>query len=400
MHERSSRVALVTDGEQRAALAVARSLGASGMRVIVASTRARCLAGASRHASRCVAVPSALDAPSKFVAAIEDIVRVERVDLLIPVTDASVLAILGAAGNRLGSTSVPFVGVDAFRRISDKETVLRVAKQIGIAVPEQHSLQSAGDVASADLGGLHYPLVIKPARSVAEHGDVRLKLAVSHAADPAELARRVAEYPADGFPLLLQQRIVGPGVGVFVLVWDGKLVASIGHRRIRENPPFGGVSAYRESIIPSQELLSQSCRLLSEFDWRGVAMVEFKLDARTGVPYLMEVNGRFWGSLQLAIDAGVDFPVLLARAALDGVVTPAGPGRAGVRSRWEWGDANHLWARLRKSSAELALPPGAPTTWQTIRDVLRWRRGDKLEVLRATDPGPFVRETIDWFRRR
>ena len=45
-------------------------------------------------------------------------------------------------------------------------------------------------------------------------------------------------------------------------------------------------------------------------------MLELKVDAATGVPYVMEVNGRFWGSLQLAVDAGVDFPVLLVRRAL------------------------------------------------------------------------------------
>jgi predicted ATP-grasp superfamily ATP-dependent carboligase len=55
--------------------------------------------------------------------------------------------------------------------------------------------------------------------------------------------------------------------------------------------------------------------LLGQFDWQGVAMVEFKVEANTGTPYLLEVNGRFWGSLQLAIDAGVDFPALLVDAA-------------------------------------------------------------------------------------
>ena len=32
-------------------------------------------------------------------------------------------------------------------------------------------------------------------------------------------------------------------------------------------------------------------------------MVEFKQDATTGTPYFMEVNGRFWRSLQPGIDA-------------------------------------------------------------------------------------------------
>jgi predicted ATP-grasp superfamily ATP-dependent carboligase len=40
-------------------------------------------------------------------------------------------------------------------------------------------------------------------------------------------------------------------------------------------------------------------------------MVEFKLDEKNRGASLMEVNGRFLGSLPLAINAGVDFPYLL-----------------------------------------------------------------------------------------
>jgi len=40
-------------------------------------------------------------------------------------------------------------------------------------------------------------------------------------------------------------------------------------------------------------------------------MVEFRVDARDGTAKLMEVNPRFWGSLQLSILSGADFPYLL-----------------------------------------------------------------------------------------
>ena len=82
--------------------------------------------------------------------------------------------------------------------------------------------------------------------------------------------------------------------------------AVFAHRRLREKPPSGGVSVYRESVAPDPSLVARAAALLAGLGWRGVAMVEMKTDARTGTPYLMEVNGRFWGSLQLAVDAGVD----------------------------------------------------------------------------------------------
>jgi predicted ATP-grasp superfamily ATP-dependent carboligase len=392
-------VVLVTDGEQRAALAAVRSLGASGFRVIVASTRKKSLAGASRFAHRRIQVPSALDDSAAFFAGIETAVHEHSVGLLIPIADDSLLPILDAR-HRLPGVTIPFASLDQVRRISDKATLLDVARGLGIAVPEQHTVEHADAVDETDFTTLPFPLVLKPSRSVVDIGDARKKVGVSHASDPAELTERLSEYPKQAFPILLQQRIVGPGIGVFLLVWDGETVAAFGHRRIREHPPSGGVSVYREAIVPDRELVAKSRALLDCFAWQGVAMVEYKLDTRTGVPYLMEVNGRFWGSLQLAIDAGVDFPTLLARVSQTGAALPTATGHAGIKSRWEWGDANHLLARLRKSREELALPSDAPSLARTMMDMCTWRRGDRLEVLRLSDPAPFLRETIDWFRRR
>jgi hypothetical protein len=129
-------------------------------------------------------------------------------------------------------------------------------------------------------------------------------------------------------------------------------------------------------------------------------MIEYKLDERTGTPYLMEINGRFWGSLQLAVDAGVDFPALLAGVALGGDPAPVTAYRTGVRSRWWWGDVDHLLARLRRSPEDLALPPGSPGRWRALADFLTVRRADRNEILRRSDPGPFFHETGQWLRGR
>src|SRR6185437_2235374 len=184
-----------------------------------------------------------------------------------------------------------------------------------------------------------------------------------------------------------------------VLVWDGKIVAQFAHRRIREKPPAGGISVYRESVAVDEELLRMSLALLAEFEWRGVAMVEYKVDESTGQPYLMEINGRFWGSLQLAIDSGVDFPILLMAAATGQEVEPVSRFRTGVRSRWFWGDVDHLLTRLRRSDAELSLPTGTPSRWSAMKAFLARHPGDVSEIRRRGDMRPFLRETVQWFRQ-
>lgn len=385
---------LIIDGEERSALAVARSLGAAGHVVLVGSPTRWSLAGASRAVSEEVVLPDPLrdpDGAARRVAALSD---EARLDVILPMTEASLLAILPARA-RIAAL-LPFPPIERFRRICDKGEVFEAARRLGIAVPEERiSADPASARASAaDLG---FPLVVKPSRSVSGAGERRAKHSVGHARDPAALEEIVTGLPPAAYPLHLQERVDGPGEGVFLLRWGGRTLARFAHRRLREKPPSGGVSVYRESIALDPALEDASTRLLDAFGWEGVAMVEFKIgpDDR---PYLMEVNGRFWGSLQLAIDAGVDFPRLLVDAALGERVDPVCSYRVGVRTRWMWGDVDHLLQRLLRSRRALHLPEGAPGRLRALGAFAAAFAGGRSEVFRMTDPGPAWRETRAWFR--
>jgi predicted ATP-grasp superfamily ATP-dependent carboligase len=395
------RVVVITDGEQRAALATVRSLGAAGYTVIVVSSRKRSIAGVSRFTRRHITIPSALRDSQGFLEQLEAVVHANAVDVIVPITEESLLAVL-AARARFPDAVIPFASLEQFEQISNKATLLENAKRVGISTPEQRALQSRADAEALDPASILFPVVIKPARSVVEVMGKGIKVGVSHAPDWGSLETLLREYPDAAYPILLQRRIVGPGIGVFLLIWNGDTLAVCGHRRIREAPPSGGVSVYREAVVPDASVVEKSRALLDQFGWQGVAMVEFKLDELTQTAYLMEVNGRFWGSLQLAIDAGVDFPALLVSAARGGATggAPSVPTRAGVRSRWEWGEVNHLVARFRRSDAQLSLPPGSPSRGRALREFFRWRKGDRLEVFRLSDPAPFLRESLDWVQRQ
>lgn len=392
---------VVTDGEQRAALAVVRSLGRAGYPVHVCASRTPSLAGASRYAASETRVPDPLATPDRYAEAVGDRVARTGAAVLLPVTEGSLLAVLPRPA-LLGDVRIPWPQGERLACICDKARVLEKASAIGLRVPAQRLLNGRAELSVRPETNLSYPVVLKPTRSVADTGvgDRRMELGVSYAGSPEELRSRVDALPEEAFPLLLQQRIRGPGIGVFLLLWDGELLATFAHRRIREKPPSGGVSVYRESVAADPELVARSRRLLEAFDWEGVAMVEYKVEETSGQPYLMEVNGRFWGSLQLAVDAGVDFPALLVAAALGGRPEPVRSYRTGVRSRWWWGDVDHLALRWLRSSDELALPTNAPGRWRALGDfLLLWRPGDRSEILRLSDPGPFVHESARWLRQ-
>ena len=393
------RRVLVTDGEERSALAIVRSLGRHA-EVHVCSRSGRSLAGASRYARSDSRVRSPLndrDAAARDLAAAARRVGAE---VVFPVSEASLLAVL-ACPELFDGIAVPFPDEARFRRVCDKAAVLAAARDLGIATPGQHVLEHASNLtALLRAGDLRFPLVVKPSRSVVSDAGGATKVGVSHAADEQGLRECVARYGAAAFPLLLQQRIVGPGIGVFLLRWHGETVAVFCHRRLREKPPAGGVSVYSESIAPMPALIARSNALLDRFAWDGVAMVEFKVDDATGTPYLMEINGRFWGSLELAIAAGVDFPALLLALAGGESPAPVRAYRVGIRNRWWWGDVDHLLTRFRHSNDALGLPRNAPSRLRALGDFLRWRAADHNEVLHASDPRPFLRETALWLRGR
>jgi predicted ATP-grasp superfamily ATP-dependent carboligase len=395
------RTVIVTDGEQRAALAAVRSLGAAGYRCIVTSASRRSLAGASRFVSRTVSVPDALERCTEFGDAIAELAAAERAGVVLPITEQSLLGILPIRARLLPSI-VPFPDMDVFTALTDKRRLLEEASKLGIAIPAQTVVNDFDALACTDLSHLRYPLVVKPARSINERGGVRSAFSVTYALDPTDLQRKVQALPTGAFPLLLQQRIVGPGTGIFLLVWDGELRAQFAHQRLAEKPASGGVSVYCESVSIDERLRDQSRALLARFGWKGVAMIEYKRDSATGQPYLMEVNGRFWGSLQLAIDSGVDFPRLLVACALGEPYEPMPPYRVGVRSRWWWGQIDHLVGRARHSAVTGGLSTGTRSARRVFGDLVLGplRRGDYEEVLRWGDPRPFFNETIRWIARR
>jgi predicted ATP-grasp superfamily ATP-dependent carboligase len=388
---------LVTDGETRAALAAVRALARAGHTVYVSAARLPALATVSRFAAGSATVPDLAEQPRQAVARLGELADACGVDVVLPVTDAAMSAVLRCRGSRIGRAVVAGPTLQAFEAVSDKEAVTARAAAIGCAVPRTAAAASAADLPAA-AAHVRYPCVLKPTRSVGSSAGAAAGVGVRYVDSAAEI--RAASVGAP-FPLLVQERIIGTGEGMFLLMDRGRRLAAFAHRRLREKPPSGGVSTYRESLPLASDTLAIAERLLGDVAWDGVAMVEFKRCAHTGRPYLMEVNGRLWGSLQLAIDAGVNFPDLLVRLALGEEIRPVDGYRVGVRSRWLWGDVDHLIARLRRSRARLHLEPGAPSTLRTMWEFFKfWRAADRIEVWDPEDPRPFWQETLAWFRGR
>lgn len=387
---------LITDGDSRSALAATRSLGRRGHEVIVGGEQPASLAGVSRYASACAAYPAPSDNPDAFVAAVADAAQRHRVDVIMPMTEITTLLLTAHQSQLPSFCKLPFAAPEIVARAADKAHVMELGERLGVPIPRTQILTTPADVATMQQPPT-FPVVIKAARSRIRTGAGFISTGVAYASDSSELQRLLGRLRPEEFPVLLQERIVGPGVGLFACYDNGRVVARFAHRRLREKPPSGGVSVLCQSAPLDPHAADYADRLLTALNWHGVAMVEFKRDERDGSLRLMEINGRFWGSLQLAIDAGVDFPALLLAMAAGETVVPLTSYKVGVRSRWFWGDVDALLTVLLRSRRSLNLPPAYPGRLRSLWNFLRpGGRDQREEILRLDDIRPGLLETRRW----
>lgn len=385
--------AFVTDGNERSALAITRSLGRRGVSVLVGAEQPASLASSSRYCARHVTYPSPYRHPDAFRRFLLAFVQREKVDVVVPVTDVTTHAVSRNQDDLRNHTAVAAPPFEAFDDVSNKWSLVQKAETCGIPVPRTHVVHGVGTL-KAVLDRVEYPAVVKPARSRILTARGWVAASVQYASSETDLWRIYQETEClASFPSLIQERIVGPGTGLFVLFDRGRLIAAFAHRRLREKPPSGGVSVLRESIPLDPDQVEHAIRMLAPLGWHGVAMMEYKQDCRTGQRFLMEVNGRFWGSLQLAIDAGVDFPHLSCQLAIGDRLDIPPTYRVGVKTRWLLGDLDHLLLRMRYSDRDLNLPDGAPSRARALLDFLKFTESDlHYEIVDRDDVRPFMYE--------
>ncbi|HKQ51561.1 MAG TPA: ATP-grasp domain-containing protein, partial [Pyrinomonadaceae bacterium] len=210
------------------------------------------------------------------------------------------------------------------------------------------------------------------------------------------LARAIEERRQHADWPLIQEYVAGQGKGVFTLCEHGRVVAWFAHERLRDTRPSGSGSSLRRSIKLEPRLREPAERLLAALNWHGPAMVEFRDDG-TNPPCLMEVNGRFWGSLQLGIDAGVNFPLLWVAVLKGERVEPQAQYREGIALRWVWGDLKRFLRIVRGAPA--GYPGKYPTVFEGIKELFGPQpAGTRLEIWRANDMWPGVGEWAGAFR--
>jgi protein-tyrosine-phosphatase/predicted ATP-grasp superfamily ATP-dependent carboligase len=378
----SHRKALVLGDDNRSFLSVVRSLGRKGIEVHVAWCSPGLAAARSRYVRRVHDIRPYSE-NGRWKGDLAALLRGGGFDLVVPCDDRTLLPLQAHRADLEPLARICLLSNGAFGVAFDKLRTYELAAGLGVSVPPQAVIahpREAGHVASA----LGLPLVVKPVKSYTLAA-LTAKNRVRMARSQEQLESAAAELLPKG-AVVAQKHFRGHGVGVEVLAAQGEVLVAFQHLRLHE-PPTGGGSTYRKSVPLDPRLLAATSMLVHALDYTGVLMAEFRVSPRDNEWVFLELNARFWGSLPLAIAAGVDFPYYLFELLVEGRREFPQRYRSGVSCRNLKKDAAWL---VRNLAADRSDPTVSKVPLRRVfaecLNVLTLR--ERSDTLVADDPLP------------
>jgi predicted ATP-grasp superfamily ATP-dependent carboligase len=364
--------ALVTDAEERAALAVCRGLAAAGYEVIAAAGRTPAAAHWSRSASRRVKLPDPRDGVGEYVDRLADAVQATQPDVVVAAAEVSLLPI-SEHRHRFPDVPTGLPPHEVVLRAVDKVLLQDEAERIGLGPPPSAVCSTSAEASEA-ARAIGFPVLVKPTRSLSAEGTGLRQDQAAVAADEDELTRALGSL---GLPVTVQHyvadaRIVSIG-GVQV---GGEIRGLTVARYLRTFPPSVGSASMAITVPPPDGLAVRAESLLHRIGWEGIFELEL-LELGPGRFAAIDLNPRPFGWMTLCEGAGANLAAIWCDRVL-GRSSDASPAQPGVWYRWEDADARHFLRRLRAGQVRQAAA------------VLRPRRHVVHALFRIADPGPLA----------
>ena len=351
----------------------------------------------SRYCKLPVDYPASTEDSEVFIDAVVDLARTHAIDLTIPITDWTLQPISEQRARFEGISRVALPPHEALVTAADKSRTVELARSQGMVVPTTWLVKNQAELDS--LPEVSFPLVVKDRFSVRWMERKAVSGSVAYAFNREELRTIASRRLRAAGDVLVQQFVPGTGIGISLFISAATMFLPFQWGRIREVDPRGSGSSARKSMPLDRNLLTQSYRLVHAMGLQGIAMVEFKR-AASGTATLMEVNGRPWGSIGLAIASGIDYPRFFIDWWLNGALPPRSIAYAeNITCRRVVGELTHL-SNVRRGKP-VNWPGEYPEFWSTLaRVVIPWYPGMHYDDLWVSDPLPGLSHVWDWFRVR
>ena len=313
---------LLTNGAYKQTLAIARSLGAAGYEVGIVSHYALSVSFFSKYCHHRHII-KATNNGQKYTEQLIFLLKKHHYDIVLPVGYPVTGWLAEWADTIRPFSKLPLAHISAFNIFEDKQKTHDLAHQLGIPIPLTFAPKTLQD-ATKCFNLLELPIVFKKIMEGQNQ--------IAYAYNQDDYFRFFKEFNATTEGFIVQEFLTGQGAGYFALYENGVLKQDFMHLRLREYPIEGGAACFAQSI-DNEQLRKFGERILTAVQWHGVAMVEFKFDAK-GEPRLLEVNPKFWGSYDLCVAANADFAVPLVEMALGKTLSAPPHCKRNLRFSW------------------------------------------------------------------
>ncbi len=295
---------LVLGHDARMVLPIVRSLGRRGIMTDVGWCPDDSPAIQSRYVRHNHQIPTPSAEDDSWIDVLRALIREYRYQLVIPASESIVYVLQSERAALEEFKSVYLLNDEVFQTTFNKTACWELANSLEIPVPQSQTCKDDEELNSF-LKTASCPLIIKPDCSVNLNNTDEKNFVVT--ATSVEDAKQLFSQLSSSSPQIHIQEIVsGIGVGVEFLAHQGELLVVHQHQRIHETSGHG--STYRCSVPVDERLKEATAKIVKHLNYTGVGMSEYRVDYETDEWWFLEVNARFWGSLPLAVAAGVDFP--------------------------------------------------------------------------------------------
>ncbi|KUO64419.1 MAG: hypothetical protein APF84_10625 [Gracilibacter sp. BRH_c7a] len=301
-------------------------MGAKGIETYVVEETRFSPAAFSKYCTGSLVCSSASQDPEHFYRYVSDKIKEYGIDVFFPMDEDTVAVAMEHKEELEKICLIPLPEYDSYIITSDKGKAYKHAMSVGVNIPKTVFPEELDDIQKI-TEHLTYPLMVKPVKS---NGGRGIQTAYNKQ-DILKIYQEVHEqYP---YPII--QEHLGEGdVYDVVLLYNSRseLRASFIQKHVRKYPLVTGPSTVQESVI-YPEMLEMAIEYMKGLNWFGIADLEFMVQKETGEIKFLELNCKFWNSLQMGINAGVDFPWLLYKIAVDGDVEPVKQYQTGIMCR-------------------------------------------------------------------
>ena len=296
---------LIPDGNSTWALSVINCLAEqSDIHLFVLSNKKRTATKFSRYTYYYKFYPKADD--TSWVNIINKEIQDNNIDIVVPVAEEEIgffIKNIKLISSKAKVISLPnWTSFDIAinkRKLGDFSVENNIPYPNSLFIKDLDSLVNNNDV-------VNFPVLLKPLKQKGGDGIIKFNSKVN-------LQSYISENPSEeGY--FIQEYINGYDIDCSVLCLNGEILThTIQKGYLPGHSPYAphlGVT-----FVENDDVFRIVKHLMKTLNWSGVAHIDLRFDNKTKTYYVLEINARFWGSVEASKFAGVNFPLLVCELA-------------------------------------------------------------------------------------